>query len=64
VAEVPDEIKALFDLYSENGIMTADHIHRFLIEVQKQEKATLEEAQANSVGLFRHWRNFFHFLEF
>ncbi|KAI5578976.1 hypothetical protein BDE02_08G061100 [Populus trichocarpa] len=46
VAEVPDEIKALFDLYSENGIMTADHIHRFLIEVQKQEKATFEEAQS------------------
>jgi phosphatidylinositol phospholipase C delta len=46
VAEVPDEIKALFDLYSENGIMTADHIHRFLIEVQKQEEATFEEAQS------------------
>ncbi|KAJ6909791.1 phosphoinositide phospholipase C 2-like [Populus alba x Populus x berolinensis] len=46
VAEVPDEIKALFDLYSANGIMTADHIHRFLIEVQKQEKATFEEAQS------------------
>ncbi|KAG6758224.1 hypothetical protein POTOM_038562 [Populus tomentosa] len=46
VAEAPEEIRALFSQYSENGIMTDNHLQRFLIEVQKQEKATLEEAQA------------------
>jgi phosphatidylinositol phospholipase C delta len=46
VAEAPEEIRALFNQYSDNGIMTDNHLHRFLIEVQKQEKATLEEAQA------------------
>ncbi|KAF2319084.1 hypothetical protein GH714_013174 [Hevea brasiliensis] len=46
VAEAPEEIKALFDQYSENGLMTVDHLRRFLLEVQKQDKATIEEAQA------------------
>ncbi|KAJ6322634.1 hypothetical protein OIU77_012470 [Salix suchowensis] len=31
-AEAPDEIKALFNQYSENGVMTTDHLQRFLIE--------------------------------
>ncbi|XP_076945389.1 phosphoinositide phospholipase C 2-like isoform X1 [Bidens hawaiensis] len=44
--EAPPPIKALFEKYSDNGIMNADHFHRFLIEVQKQENATLEDAQA------------------
>lgn len=43
--EAPPTIKALFEQYSENGIMNADHLHRFLVEVQKQEKATVEDAQ-------------------
>ncbi|KAK9059711.1 hypothetical protein SSX86_020415 [Deinandra increscens subsp. villosa] len=42
----PPPIKALFEQYSDNGIMTADQFHRFLVDVQKQEKATLEDAQA------------------
>ncbi|KAF8402649.1 hypothetical protein HHK36_010738 [Tetracentron sinense] len=46
VAEAPAEIKIMFDSYSENGMMTVDHLHRFLIEVQGQDKATVEEAQA------------------
>ncbi|KAI6670140.1 hypothetical protein NL676_005025 [Syzygium grande] len=37
--EAPDEIKRLFAQYSENGIM-------FLIEVQKEERATRQDAQA------------------
>ncbi|XP_059627977.1 phosphoinositide phospholipase C 2-like isoform X2 [Cornus florida] len=45
-AEAPDAIKELFDRYSENGIMTADDLRRFLVEVQKEDKATEEEAQA------------------
>ncbi|CAH1424962.1 unnamed protein product [Lactuca virosa] len=43
--EAPPTIKALFEQYSENGIMNADHLQRFLVEVQKQEKATVEDAQ-------------------
>ncbi|EXC09416.1 Phosphoinositide phospholipase C 2 [Morus notabilis] len=46
VAEAPREIKEVFDQYSENGIMTVDHFHRFLVEFQKEESVTKEEAQA------------------
>ena len=46
VTEAPAEIKDLFSQYSENGIMNADRLRNFLIEVQKQEKATESEAQA------------------
>ncbi|KAF7830945.1 phosphoinositide phospholipase C 2-like [Senna tora] len=52
VSEAPPEIKALFDHYSENnGFMTAAQLRSFLLEVQKQEKATEEEAQAIIDGL-------------
>ncbi|CAI0415927.1 unnamed protein product [Linum tenue] len=56
VAEAPEEIKGFFDRYSENGLMSADHLRRFLIEVQKQENATLEDAQAaiNSLHELKH----------
>ncbi|XP_061351666.1 phosphoinositide phospholipase C 2-like isoform X4 [Gastrolobium bilobum] len=46
LAEAPPEIKTLFDQYSENEVMTASNLRRFLVEVQMQEKATEEEAQA------------------
>ncbi|XAR68816.1 Phosphoinositide phospholipase C [Bertholletia excelsa] len=46
VAEVPEEIKALFRSYSENGIMTADHLLRFLLEVQGEDRATKHDAEA------------------
>jgi hypothetical protein len=45
-AEAPAEIKTLFEKYSENGIVSVDHFRRFLIEVQKEDKATAEDAQA------------------
>lgn len=45
-AEAPAAIKALFADYSDNGIMTIDHFHRFLIEIQKQLDATREDAIA------------------
>ncbi|GKB65011.1 reverse transcriptase [Tanacetum coccineum] len=45
--EAPPPIKSLFEQYSDNnGIMTVDHLQRFLVEVQKQEKASVEVAQA------------------
>lgn len=61
IAEAPEEIKALFEQYSENGIMTVDHLQTFLIEVQKQEQATKEDAQAimDSLHEFKHL-NIFH----
>ncbi|WVZ06492.1 hypothetical protein V8G54_019838 [Vigna mungo] len=47
VSEAPPEIRTLFNRYSdENGIMTASHVRSFLVEVQKEESATEEEAQA------------------
>ncbi|XAR65940.1 Phosphoinositide phospholipase C [Bertholletia excelsa] len=45
-SEAPADIKALFDQYSENGVMNVDHLRRFLIEVQKEENATESDAQA------------------
>ncbi|KAF3607736.1 hypothetical protein DY000_02051152 [Brassica cretica] len=45
-SEAPREIKTLYEKYSENGVMTVDHLHRFLIDVQKQGKATREDAQS------------------
>ncbi|TKY47544.1 Phosphoinositide phospholipase C 2 [Spatholobus suberectus] len=47
VSEAPPEIRTLFDLYSdENGVMTASHLLRLLVEVQREENTTEEEAQA------------------
>ena len=46
VKEAPPEIKSLFNKFSdENGLMTASHLQKFLVEVQGQENATEEEAQ-------------------
>ncbi|WKA00625.1 hypothetical protein VitviT2T_018963 [Vitis vinifera] len=61
VSEAPQEIKELFDRYSENGMMSIDHLQRFLIEVQQEEKATVEDAQAilDSLHEFKHL-NIFH----
>lgn len=45
-ADVPAEIKELFESYSDNGLMNVDHLHRFLKEVQGEEKITRDEAEA------------------
>ncbi|KAL0756194.1 hypothetical protein YC2023_102467 [Brassica napus] len=42
----PSEIKTIFDNYSDKGLMTVDHLLRFLTDVQKQDQSTREEAQA------------------
>lgn len=46
VSEPPEAIESLFNQYSENGIMTVDHLHRFLVEVQKERNPKKEDAQA------------------
>ncbi|GKV28289.1 hypothetical protein SLEP1_g37366 [Rubroshorea leprosula] len=56
VSEAPAEIKTLFEQYSENGIMTVDQLQRFLIEVQKEDKPTREDAQRIIDG-FKHFRH-------
>ncbi|CAI9097239.1 OLC1v1033615C1 [Oldenlandia corymbosa var. corymbosa] len=45
-SEAPAEIKSLFQDYSENGVMTVEHLQRFLQEVQGEEKVSLEEAES------------------
>nr|KJB67576.1 hypothetical protein B456_010G197900 [Gossypium raimondii]KJB67577.1 hypothetical protein B456_010G197900 [Gossypium raimondii] len=45
VSEAPEEIKRVFEQYSENGMMSIDALHRFLVEFQKEDKATREDAQ-------------------
>ncbi|KAL7601051.1 hypothetical protein Lser_V15G25831 [Lactuca serriola] len=42
----PVDIKELFSHYSENRVMTPEHLHRFMVEVQGDDKATKEEAEA------------------
>ncbi|KAF8397289.1 hypothetical protein HHK36_016202 [Tetracentron sinense] len=61
VAEPPAEIKSLFERYSENGTMTVDHLHKFLIEVQGEDTTTIEDAQAiiDSLKEFKHLNIFF-----
>ena len=56
VAEAPPEIKALFDDYSEGGIMSPDQLQKLLIEVQGQEDASREDVQAimDSLHDFKH----------
>ncbi|GMI69735.1 phospholipase C 2 [Hibiscus trionum] len=45
VSEAPEDVKKVFEQYSENGIMSIDGLQRFLIEFQKEDKATREDAQ-------------------
>ncbi|KAM7496444.1 hypothetical protein LguiA_020858 [Lonicera macranthoides] len=45
-AEPPYDIRQAFQLYSENGTMSIDKLHRFLIEFQGEANATQEDAQA------------------
>ncbi|XP_076953379.1 phosphoinositide phospholipase C 2-like [Bidens hawaiensis] len=46
VAVAPDGIKTVFDKYAVNDYMTAECLQQFLIDVQKEDKATVQEAQA------------------
>lgn len=44
--EPPEEVKVLFDQYSQNGIMSLDDLRGFLVEFQGEYSATREDAQA------------------
>lgn len=43
-AEIPAEIKELFEKYSENGTMSFEHFQKFMKEVQGEDLLTSEEA--------------------
>ncbi|KAG6395374.1 hypothetical protein SASPL_146017 [Salvia splendens] len=45
-SEAPPDVKKLFAEYSENGVMDAEHLRRFMENVQQQKDATVEDAQA------------------
>ncbi|KAI8574019.1 hypothetical protein RHMOL_Rhmol01G0321300 [Rhododendron molle] len=45
-AEPPQDVKRLFEAYSENGIMSVDRLVWFLSEFQGEENAKKEDAQA------------------
>ncbi|KAE8723436.1 Phosphoinositide phospholipase C 6 [Hibiscus syriacus] len=45
VSEAPEDIKKVFEQYSENGMMSIEGLQRFLVEFQKEDKATREDAQ-------------------
>ncbi|CAK7331198.1 unnamed protein product [Dovyalis caffra] len=46
VLEPPEDVKTLFDQYSQNGTMSLDNLHGFLVEFQGEHKATKDDAQA------------------
>ncbi|XP_038711773.1 phosphoinositide phospholipase C 2-like isoform X4 [Tripterygium wilfordii] len=46
VIEPPEDIKELFEKYSENGTMSLDNLLRYLIESQGEQNATKDDAQA------------------
>ncbi|XP_047944379.1 phosphoinositide phospholipase C 2-like isoform X1 [Salvia hispanica] len=51
-AEAPNDVKAIFFKYTAaNGFMTVEQLRRFMVEVQKEENATLEDAQAHIDGV-------------
>ncbi|KAL3837751.1 hypothetical protein ACJIZ3_022342 [Penstemon smallii] len=50
-AEAPSDIKSIFNQYAENGVMGLDQLRKFLVEVQGEENATVEDAQAIMDGL-------------
>ncbi|XP_073140329.1 phosphoinositide phospholipase C 2-like [Henckelia pumila] len=57
-AEAPADVKGIFYQYSENEVMSAEHLRRFLVEVQGEKNATVEDAQ-DIMNETRHF-NVFH----
>ncbi|XP_059626485.1 phosphoinositide phospholipase C 2-like [Cornus florida] len=44
-SEPPEDIKRVFEDYSDNGTMSIDHLHLFLRQFQGEDNATKEDAQ-------------------
>ncbi|KAK1365508.1 Phosphoinositide phospholipase C [Heracleum sosnowskyi] len=45
-AEAPQEMKELFQVYSEKGIMSVDNLQKFIKEVQGEDKITSDQVEA------------------
>ncbi|CAA3025889.1 phosphoinositide phospholipase C 2 [Olea europaea subsp. europaea] len=43
--QVHDDVKEIFQQYSEDGLMTVNNLHTFLIEIQEESDASKEQAQ-------------------
>ncbi|KAI6670924.1 hypothetical protein NL676_005809 [Syzygium grande] len=50
----PSDVQQLFERYSENGTMTIDHLHRFLVDYQMEKDATREDAMSVLHSLRHH----------
>lgn len=48
-----DELKALFEEYSANGVMGPTHFHKFLVEVQQEPHVSEAEAKTLMVALLK-----------
>ncbi|KAG8377026.1 hypothetical protein BUALT_Bualt09G0125300 [Buddleja alternifolia] len=59
-AEVPAEIKALFENYSENGVMNIEHFHMFLKEVQDPEDTLTMDKTESIMDSFMHQHKHLH----
>lgn len=46
VAEPPEDIKKMFDMYAENDTISLDELHSFMVDFQGEADATKEDAQA------------------
>ncbi|KAK9755766.1 hypothetical protein RND81_01G048900 [Saponaria officinalis] len=53
-AEPPEDVAKLFSQYSENGVMTVEKLHKFLVDFQGEVKATIDDAQAIFHSLKHH----------
>ena len=48
VAEPPDEIRTIFDEYSQNGTMSVDDLSNFLVHFQEEEEGYATEKKAQT----------------
>lgn len=46
MAEPPQDVVNLFHDYSDNGVMSVEMLHKFLLDYQSEDMSTLEDAQA------------------
>lgn len=61
-AEPPNDVKELFNKYSDNGtVMTVDHLQKFLNEFQRETNVSKEDAQNilnNQLNIFQRNKGF------
>lgn len=60
-AEPPEEIKELFEVYSENGMMTVENLQKFMMEVQGEDEMSFEQVEAvMEEAAYRHHHHHLH----